>query len=333
MESVRHGEVPRYRDLPVLEGHGAPHAWGVFGTGDEIGRLNLLGGASLVAAVQEVQRGVTFNITLPVSVPDPPWAPRRYKYDHHVFDLLQGVQDDYLDNFYLQGSTQWDGLRHVGAGGAGYYGGTTAADAGPRGSKLGIDKVAQRGIIGRGVLADVERHERSLGHDFDRIQGTTITVDMLEATLAAQGSTLTTGDILLLRTGFIEAYLEPGGQDLLPEHPTPETSDDVRAEYTSALAGPGLDASAEMAEFLWDHGVVAIAADNPAVEVYPGDRSADWLHMRLIPLLGFTLGEFFVFSDLAADCASDGRYSCLVVAVPLNLPGGVGSPGNAVVLK
>jgi kynurenine formamidase len=88
-----------------------------------------------------------------------------------------------------------------------------------------------------------------------------------------------------------------------------------------------------MAEFLWDSGVVAIAADNPAVEVVPGSREAGSLHRRLIPLLGFVLGELFDLERLAADCAADRRYTCLFVGVPLHLPGGVGSPGNALAIK
>jgi kynurenine formamidase len=36
---------------------------------------------------------------------------------------------------------------------------------------------------------------------------------------------------------------------------------------------------------------------------------------------------------LAADCAEDGRYTFLLVSVPLNVRGGVGSPCQAVAIK
>jgi hypothetical protein len=36
---------------------------------------------------------------------------------------------------------------------------------------------------------------------------------------------------------------------------------------------------------------------------------------------------------LAADCATTGVYDCMIVAKPLNLVGGVGSPANAVAIK
>jgi hypothetical protein len=45
------------------------------------------------------------------------------------------------------------------------------------------------------------------------------------------------------------------------------------------------------------------------------------------------LGELFDFERLAEACAADRRYDFLFVAVPLNLPGGVGSPANAVAIR
>jgi hypothetical protein len=50
-------------------------------------------------------------------------------------------------------------------------------------------------------------------------------------------------------------------------------------------------------------------------------------------MLGFAIGEWFDLEALAQDCAADGRYSCFVASVPLNLPGGVGSPANVVAIK
>ena len=43
--------------------------------------------------------------------------------------------------------------------------------------------------------------------------------------------------------------------------------------------------------------------------------------------MGLTLGE------LAADCATDGRYEFLLVAPPLPVTGGVGTPINPYALK
>ena len=42
--------------------------------------------------------------------------------------------------------------------------------------------------------------------------------------------------------------------------------------------------------------------------------------------MGLTLGEIFFFEELAADCAADGRYAFLLVAPPLPVVRGVGTP-------
>ncbi len=316
-------EIVKYRELPLFDSTDLPHAWDLFGPGDELGRLNYLTPTVRLAARAEVRRGDTFNLTIPLDLPNPRFGTTRRPLVHHLVERGPGTQDDYLDCFYLQGSTQWDSLRHMSTAALGlrpelFYGRTPRADLQPSTPRLGIQHWAQRGIIGRAVLVDVEGHERRMGRSFASTEPTLVTVDMLEQTLAAQGTELRYGDIMLLRTGYVDTYLAD----------PPE----VRDRYVEARTAPGLQGSPEMVEFLWDSGVVAVAADNPAVESYP-HPSNESLHVRLIPLLGFALGEFFRFGPLAADCERDGVYTCFFASVPLNVPGGVGSPGNAIAIK
>lgn len=315
----RTGEIPPYRDLTPVAALRARHAWGVFGEHDQLGRVNLLTPERVAAACQEAVRGVVFNLSLPLHLPDPPWVSARSRFRHEMFMLDQNMQDDWLDGFYLQASTQWDGLRRVRAAEFGYYGGRQAEQAGPGGADLGIENWAEHGLVGRGVVADVARHAAAVGRPLDPRAGTPITIQMLDDVLAAQGTQLRPGDFLLLRTGYLSAYLQAGEAE--------------RASFTVQRDCPGLHSGEDTAEYLWDQGVVGVAADNPAVEVVPVDSEAGSLHRRLIPLLGFVLGEFFNLERLAADCAADGRYSCLLVGVPLNLTGGVGSPGNSIAIK
>ena len=53
----------------------------------------------------------------------------------------------------------------------------------------------------------------------------------------------------------------------------------------------------------------------------------------LIGQFGMALGELWWLADLARDCAADGVYEMFLASAPLNAPGGIGSPANAVAIK
>jgi kynurenine formamidase len=233
----------------------------------------------------------------------------------------QTAWDDYVDGFYLQCSSQWDGLRHVGSGPDGWYGGW-AGQPGEDLEPLGIHHWAQAGIIGRGVLVDLAGALAGTGYDpFSRVAFTPADIT---AALDAQGSALRHGDILCVRTGWVDQYLTLG--------------DDDRRELAATMAtvtgfsSAGLAGSEEMSRFLWDAGVAALPCDNPSVEVVPADPAVGSLHRRLIPHLGFAIGELFDFGPLARACQREGRYEFLFTGVPLNVTGAVGSPANAVAI-
>ena len=307
--------VVPFDELPVLPESGLRHSWDLHGPGDQLGTLNRLTGPVVTAAMGAVRTGERIGMSLPLGLPDPPFFGRR-AFRHTVFPMAPGALDDWVDGFYLQCSTQWDGLRHIG-GPDGWYGGWRGSPHGDP-QPLGIHHWAARGIIGRGVLIDLAAARP--GYDpFTSVAFAPS--DLLEA-LAASGVSPRYGDILCVRTGWMDRYLAltPVQREELAEAMVDVTG------YTAA----GLAGSEAMARFLWDSGVAAVACDNPAVEVVPGDGSVGFLHQRLIPCLGFAIGELFDFGPLAAACSRSGRSEFLFVSVPLNLTGGVGSPANAV---
>lgn len=309
--------MPRYRDLPVL-GNGLPHSWDVFKSNTDLGTAGLLSPETTIrAARSEIVLGHRVNVTLPLSEPDPPFfgrgGPR-----HRVYEAVPNVLDDVVDNLYLQGSSQWDGLRHRSDPDHGFYGGLSFSEAGPGGNRLGVDAWAQQGLIGRGVLVDIASYLAG-DEDYRPAARYSITPDLIADTLRAQGTERCEGDILLIRTGYIDRFLAG--------------SEAERRAIRDGGESAGLCPGADMAEYLWDSGCSAVAVDNPGVEVLPRDTREPYLHARLIPMLGFPMGEFFSFGELGRACAADGRYSGFFVSVPLNIPGGVGSPANALVIR
>ena len=317
--------LPRYHDLDTSRT--APHrsAWGIFGEGDEVGTVNLLTAESVRAAVPLVRRGVVFPLNWRMDLPEPPFLGRG-RMRRTVKLLDEGPNpgtDDVFDNFYTQASTQWDALCHVGHPEFGYYNGWSFSDVGENGHHDGIDQWARRGIVGRFVLADVARHRAGAGIPLRANERVPITVDELDTVLDAQGVGLRRSDVLLVRFGWISWY---DGLD-----------DRQRAALLDPFLfpTPGLAAEERTAEWLWDHGVSAIAADCPALEAMPFDKSSvdTFLHFRLVLLLGMAIGELFDLDRLAADCAATGVYEGFFTSAPLNVPGGAGSPANALAIK
>jgi kynurenine formamidase len=306
---------PAYDELPVIEKLGMPHAWDVLD--HDLGTLDRLAADGVRAAAGLVRDGESFGLNLPLTEIAPPLFARD-PVAQEIFATDRNTLDDRLDSFYPQGSTQWDGLRHVRAREFGFFGGITD-EFEPGDDRLGIGHWTGTGIVGRGVLLDVVAHRERQGRAWDPFDSEPIEADELREAVAAQEVELCEGDVLLIRTGWIGAYreLDRAGREA-----------QAAAATVSGLAG-----SDDIARFLWDSGAIAVAADNPTLEVAPGDPAVGSLHRRLIPLLGFVVGELLDLDRLASRCAADSRWDFMFVAMPLNLPGGVGSPANAMAIR
>jgi kynurenine formamidase len=322
MSMPRTGRDPvPYDDLPRLPHSGLPHAWDVYGRDDELGTVNRLDDQTVAAAAASIQSGQRVNLSLPITMPDPPLFGRR-RVEHAVFATGRNTWDDRLDGLYLQGSSQWDSLRHVRAREDGFYGGWQG-DPDSEPTRLGIHNWATTGIVGRGVLVDVAALMADVG-EYDPFERYRIDVEHLTAALARQHASLEPGDILCLRTGWTDKYLA------LDSHGRNECA--RRSVEPGGRRWAGLSGGEDMSRYLWNSGLAAIAADNPAVEYSPGDVQLGSLHRRLISGLGFPLGELFTFHELAAACLKRHQSDFFFVALPLNILGGVGSTANAMAI-
>lgn len=309
--------LPDFDDLPEIPGLGLRHAWDVFGRDDVLGSVNLVTPERVALAAASVTTGEMLSLDLPLDLPDPALFGRE-TYRHSVFALNRNEMDDRLDGFHPQGSTQWDALNHVRCREHGYWGGRTQNPMdGP--NDLGIHHWAKHGIAGRGVLIDIAGWRQQTGGGFDPLDPVALTVADIESTLTWQHVDLEIGDIVCIRTGWVGAYLRLDA--------------DQRTAYAAEPTFAGLHAGEDMARFLWNAHPAALCCDNPAVEVVPGNPAIGSLHRRLLPMLGMALGEMFDFETLAERCRADGRWTFFFVAAPLHVPGGLGSPGNALAIR
>jgi kynurenine formamidase len=311
-------------------------SWGVWGDADQLGTLNLLTDERTRQAAGLVRRGSVFPLNLPLVLR--PGIGHREPPRHHLLEIVAGelreaeggsdgegpdFRDDYLDGLWLQGSSQWDALTHARHKEFGNYNGVPDSEIHPgEGSKLGVDQWSKRAIVGRGVLLDVKRFLEERGRPYDVTSAHQFTVEDLQETAAAQGVSIEIGDILLFHTGYTKHFVDA------------TETERARLLEWETLRAPGLENTLEMVEYLWDLHIAAVGSDTPGVEAMEIGPDFEFvLHPNLLPLLGMPMGEFWALDELAADCARDGQYDFLFVSVPLNVPGGVGSPPQAVAIK
>jgi kynurenine formamidase len=316
-------KFPKFSELPVRPGAPPESNWGVFGDDDQVGCLNFLTPKGIVEAARLVKEGKAFRLDNQVNYADPPLGGRATSrqsvanYEH--LGIL--AFDDVLDNYNTQEGSQWDGLKHVGHMRLqAFYNGATVEDV-KQNRKLGIEHWKNR-IIGRGLLIDAYRYCTEAGRSINPLAPEKYTLDELKGALKAQGSRLKPGTVVLVRTGWMPAYLN--------------SSAEVKQSMGSleGVRACGLDNSRELVEWLWNNRVAAIGSDTFAVEAYPFDfHDEGTLHIRALPLMGLSLGEQFNLEELAADCAQDKRYEFMLVSVPLHVIGGYASPPNAVAIK
>jgi hypothetical protein len=302
--------LPSYAELPVEPGAPPRSSWGVWGPGDVLGALNLQTPERALRASASIRTGRWFALGLDLSLPDPPLFGRP-AFTHEVVRRKSGTQDDVLHGWNTQSSSQWDGFRHFPNPEHGIYAGLPDEDH-------GMHHWAARGLVARAVLADVDRWRAAAGRPLRQGETDPISADDLLGCLADQGTPVETGDVLLVRTGWLTWYR---GLDA-----------DGRTAHAAELRQPGL-AGDDMPAALWDLHVSAVAADNGAVEMWPPDQDVVFLHHHLLPLLGIPLGELWDLDALADDCAASGTYDALLTSAPIHVRNGVASPPNAIAIR
>ncbi|KAK4185438.1 putative cyclase-domain-containing protein [Podospora australis] len=331
--------VPDFDDLPKVEGQPQGCAWSVFdkdGVKDYYGTLNFLTPEIVAAAAADVKDGVSVSLNWPLNGIKFPF-PHRKAPVHNVKALTDlGMQghgfDDELE-INTQFSSQWDSLCHVTTDGFTYNGlkptkETLSAPTTTAENKLPtIDHWHSRGaVVGRGVLIDFKRYlEETSGESYHPLDGYRITIEDVEKVAKHQGVEFKHGDIVLIRTGYTEFL----------ENPTPE----LFAKFAAGTMS-GLHGTKETARWAWNHRFAAMASDAHAFEAFPplkedgtpGDVSDLVLHKWFLNYFGLPIGELWDLKALGEFAKKTGKYSFLLTSVPLNHPGLVASPPNAVAL-
>jgi kynurenine formamidase len=285
--------------------------WGRWGSDDEIGTLNLITDAVVREAATAIRSGRRIPLALPLKEDgvQAGLIPGRINPLHTMVQINQelfgpgtiATSDDAV-TMGLQAATHWDALTHASHSGKIYNGrpaGTITAHTGARFS--GIDKVTH--LVSRGVLLDVARAK-----GVDRLPGDhAVTPEDLDEAEELAGVTVRAGDIILVRTGQIQAYL-------------------AGDKHAYGYPSPGL--SVRTPEWFHARDVAAVANDTLTFEIFPPEIENLWLPVHALDLveMGMLQGQNWNLEKLSTACAEDSRYSFLLSATPEPFVGGTGTP-------
>ena len=197
------GTYPSFAELLEREGALSGTSWGLFPQPDR-GTPSFITQDTTLEARNCIRTGVVFGLDYPADAFDPGMSLKRSAPRHTIYSSHPAHRDDYLDGYYLQGSTQVDGLRHRRADDIGFYNGTPDDRITEGTPDLGIQEWADKPIVGRGVLVDLDGYRTGEGTPIDHAAGEPLGLDLIQATIQAQSLTIQPGDILMLHPGWCE---------------------------------------------------------------------------------------------------------------------------------
>jgi len=301
--------------------------------------LNLLTPDVVQEAYKELKDGISVSLNWGIGAINTPGFGRKGLV-HKVVSFVgtpvdaHGYDDEV--EFNTQCSSQWDSLCHF------HH---QPSESGYNGVKTNVEELTQAfgnedkamklptlqhwhtrgGLVARGVLIDYKAWADKQGIKYDPFDAHRFTTDDVEKVAKDQGVEFKFGDVLIIRSGFTAPLSGASAADqekMLGTHRT-----------------VGIEGTEGTAKWVWNKHFSAVAGDAIAFETIPplidgkeGTISQLVLHQYFLSLFGMSIGELWDLEALSKKCAELGRYSFVLTSVPLNVPGGIGSPPNALAL-
>lgn len=304
-ERVHVAENLHLRDIP-----GASYS------DDELGAIHRKGSKELLEALTLVEKGEIYDLDsgrwpgMPVFPAHPPFIMTSYRTPRGLRNQkdLDGWRGQNTVNMALNTEiiigtvhtgTHIDALGHITCGPdnhwhGGYQENDYLGDFGP----LNAEASSIPPFICRGVLIDIPAYKgvNILEREY------LITVKDIEGALEAQGTEIRAGDVVLIRTGYMQAW-------------------GVDEEQAERHSGSGI--GHEAAVYLADKGVVLVGGDNETVEVNPSvdPENPHPVHIELLVERGIHIVEMVHVEDLSRDKVFEFLFVCL----PTRIKGATGS--------
>ena len=279
--------------------------WGRWGDDDQLGTLNLITPEKRLEAIGLARVGTSVSMShnylkeqaLDATSP----------FGHEMLGIgSPGAfrSDRYTIAYHGYAHSHLDALCHMMYEGRLYNGYVRDDEVTENGcKKLAIINFKQ-GIVTRGILMDIARLK---GVEYLE-PGTAIYVEDLEAWERAAGIRVGSGDVVLVRSGRWARRAEVG-------------------PWATGREAAGLHAS--VVPWLHERGVAILGSDDTN-DVRPSrvEGHTQPVHQLMLVALGTPLFDNLDLEAVAAEAARQGRWEFMLVAAPLAVEGGTGSPLN-----
>jgi kynurenine formamidase len=279
--------------------------WGRWGGDDQMGTLNLITQEKRLQAIGLARVGTSVSMShnylkeqaLDATSP----------FGHEMLGIgSPGVfrSDRYTIAYHGYAHSHLDSLCHMMHEGRLYNGYVRDEEV----TESGCDKLAiinfKQGIVTRGILMDIARLK---GVDYLE-PGTPIYVEDLEAWEREAGIRVESGDVVLIRSGRWARRAEVGA-------------------WRTGREAAGLHAS--VVPWLRERGVSILGSDYTN-DVLPSgvEGVTQPIHQLMLVALGTPLFDNLDLEAVAVEAARQGRWEFMLVAAPLAVEGGTGSPLN-----
>jgi kynurenine formamidase len=283
--------------------------WGRWGKGDQSGTTNLITPAKRQAAARLVTEGFSVSLshdadTMKAVDNSSPWSHIMTATGEHPeagqFDL-----DTYSVSYHGYGTTHMDALCHMFYKGRMFNGFPQSAITEQGAGKLDVTHY-KNGIFTRAVLIDIPRLKDLPYLESDMV----IYPQDLEAWEKKVGVRVESGDVVFIRTGRWARRAKKGPWNL--------------AEHSAGLY-------ASCAKWLHERDVAMLGSDAASDAMpsrIPGVQQP--IHQLVLIALGTPLFDNCDLEALSKTASERRRYTFLLTAAPLAMPGGTGSPLNPI---
>ncbi|KAH6096902.1 hypothetical protein HBI55_105340 [Parastagonospora nodorum] len=316
---------PEFASLPVDKNGPRGNAWGLWGPDDQLGTLNHLTAERVrAAAAEEIRTGerVSLNWCLEGASNPRFQYPRKNlevklmnkepRVGHSIHNVaVNGMAADTMHT-KKKVYTTWAAKRK-----------TSPPQKSPTASTV---HMSQSGIAARAFFLDWYAWATTTQNlTIDTTTSHAIPFSDLHATATHQGISLSSmrpGDILIIRSGYLAQYANM---------PASKRASLDTLYTTTKPCNIGVEASPELLAFLWDKQIAAVAGDSRSFEAWPvSEERKEWhLHQWLLAGWGMPIGELWDLERLSEVCGRLARWSFFLTSAPMNVPGGVASPPNA----